>query len=234
MTPSKLFLQALKLPANPGEHTCFYDSEPCDESLAAKEFVKGSFTGWAGVANPSSGFVCAGCVATMNELADITVGGEARDGQKVRNYSWVITTVSAEAFTKAHIAEIRGYCLNPPKPPYVIVIADSGQKQLLYRAPVCVDVNSPVVMLEDEPVSYSIPALRQMLELCGKLIAATGKPPLKEPLNVSTTRFILECWPDEGEELINRWQRVSASPLARLALWLSDSKESQRRTYGMD
>ena len=73
-----------------------------------------------------------------------------------------------------------------------------------------------------------------MLTLCGKLIAAVGKPPLKEPFSFNLVRAILDTWPEEGEQLINQWQRVGASPLARLALWISDAKESQRKFYGMD
>ncbi len=230
-TASQLFAIARGIPAPIGPHRCFYCNAVCADDFLSKEFVKGSFTGWAGVANPNSDFVCGGCVATMNESADIQIPNESRIGQRIRNYSWLITESSARAFTKAHIAEIRQHCLNPPQPPFVLVISDSGQKQLLYRAPVCLDVNSPIVMLEDEPIPYLIPALSQMLDLCGLLIAATGKPALREPVSFSFARAILTAYPATGEKMLEEWERVQSTPLARLATWLSASKEDQKEKY---
>lgn len=234
MKGSLLFAKARGIPLTAGQYSCFYCGASCAEGHPVKQYVKGSFTGWSGVANPSAEFVCGGCVASMDESATVPLPNEVREGQRIRNYSWLVTETSAKAFTKAHVAEIRAIALNPPAPPFALIISDSGQKQLIYRAPVCLDADSPIVMLEDEPISYSIPQLRQILGLCGKLIAAVGKPPLKEPFSFNLVRAILDTWPEEGEQLINQWQRVGASPLARLALWISDAKESQRKIYGLD
>lgn len=234
MNASTLFANARKIPLTAGKHSCFYCGASCAEEFPVKQFVKGSFTGWSGVANPSADFVCGGCVASMDESAIVSLPNEVREGQRIRNYSWLITETNAKAFTKAHIAELRAVALYPPPPPFALIISDSGQKQLIYRAPVCLDARTMTVMLEDEPISYSIPQLQQMLVLCGKLIAGVGKPALKENFTGSIVRYILETWSEEGERLIEQWERVRQNPVARLALWLSDGKEAQRRVYGLD
>lgn len=226
----ELFARAQGIAPRTGSHRCFYCGAGCDSTYSSKEFVKPSFNGWSGVASPDSSAVCAGCVACLNESADITLPHESRTGQRIRNYSWVVTSTSARAFTKAHVAELRAICLNPPAPPFAIVISDSGQKQLLYRGVVAMDRASPTAMLEEERITYQPHQLAEMLSLCGKLIAATGKPALKEKISFNFARAVMDFHAN-GEELIHQWERVQSSPLARLATWLSANKEEQMKAY---
>lgn len=231
ITVPKLLAIAQRADFADGAHFCFYCGASCDDSYSSREYVKSSFNGWTTVAAPNSLAVCAGCVICLNEHADIQLPQEARTDQRMRNYSWIITKGSARAYTKAHVAELRAACLAPPTPPFAIVISDSGQKQLLYRGVVAMDAAMPTLTLEEERITYQPCHLEQILELCGKLIAATGKPALKEPIHFIFARAVIERFPDDGESLLAEWQRVQNTPLARLAIWLSASKEEQQKIY---
>ena len=221
-----------------GPHRCFYCGAPCAEEYPAAEYVKDSFTGRNSVPCPGSPWVCAGCVLCLREKADLTThDGKARTGQKVRGYSWVITGERATACTKADLQHLRYVCLNGPDTvgPWAVVLSDSGQKHLLYRGVVNQTVEYPrTVTLEGEPITYHRDDLLARLQLCGQMVAATGKPALAEE---PTSRFgiaIMERYPGSGERLLLEWERVREQPLSRLAAWLSAPKVDCEKEYPAD
>jgi len=165
-------------------------------------------------------------VLCLREDADIElIDGVKRAGQKVRCYSWVVAGGRAIAATKAHLTHLRALCLEPPEPPFAIVLSESGQKHLLYRGAVCRSREVVTVTLEEERVTYRVPELRDRLDLVGRLVAATGKPALAEPPNVRFGMAVLDRFPESGEQLLMTWESVREEPLSRLAAFLSASKE---------
>ena len=86
------------------------------------------------------------------------------------------------------------------------------------------------VTLEAERVLYRRADLADRLALCGRLIAATGKPALREPINVRFGIAVLDRYRD-GESLLREWSRVREQPLSRLAAWLSPAKEESGHAY---
>lgn len=217
-----------------GPLRCFYCGAPCDGAYPALAYVRDSFTGRNDVPCPGSPAVCTGCVLCLDEAADVTLlTGEHRTGQKMRNWSWLVTERERLAGNKAHRDRWRASCVDPPRPPFALVLADSGQKHLLYRGVVCRSREDVSVTLEGERVDYRPDDLHARLELCGRLIAASGKPALAEPPSVGMALGVLARY-RASEMLLEEWTRVREEPLSRLAHWLSPPKERCEVEYPGD
>lgn len=205
-----------------GAETCFYCGGSCEPIHSASEIVKKSFTGLDTVT--LSNWVCPGCVDSMQEKCDIVqIDGERRRGQKIRGYSWVITSKEKHACTKSHRERLQRLCINPPEPPFVICISDSGQKHLLYRAVVNASRELVTVTLEGEAITYQTHELVARIDLCKRVAAATGKPALKEIMSPQTQMRIVEHY--ESAEFLAAWLDCFSEPLTRLAVWLCPPKD---------
>ncbi|MGE4195965.1 MAG: hypothetical protein AB7G11_02420 [Phycisphaerales bacterium] len=224
-----------------GSQRCYYCGAACGsgDDGPVSTFVKDSFTGRSEVVSPGSDRVCAGCLLCLRETASVPlIDGTVRQLAKcaMRSWSWLITAERAVAASKAHLRELRSACLDgiAADGPWAIVLSDSGQKHLLYRGVVNHGVNPPwTVTLEGERIGYHPDALRSRISLCGRLIAATGKPALREPVGVNFAIDVIERYRD-GESLIEEWSRVRREPLSRLAAWLSAKKENAQHEHPAD
>jgi hypothetical protein len=211
-----------------GDKRCYYCGACCSGNFTAKKYVKPTFTNRDIVKFPSSQFVCKNCVDSMEskypkiKLAD----GEERENQRVRQYCWVLTKDEKIAATKAHISFLRDTILNPPEPPFVICLADSGQKQILFRAPVAMDRDVFDVILEDDYISVDREELKQLLDLCKPLVAAIGKVAIISDFTMSTYIKVEEYF--GSLDYLEKWEKHKNKPLAKLAAWLSvNQKEAQ-------
>lgn len=211
-----------------GPAICFYCCGACQETNPADKIVKSSFTGLDSVT--LSPWVCDGCIAAMQEKADILLlGGEIRSGQKIRGYSWIITEQSRLAATKAHKAELLELCLNPPEPPFVICLTESGQKHLLYRAVVNAARDVVTVGLELEQITYRPSDLAERIELTKRVCAATGKPAMQDTMSPQTLMRIVDYY--ESEEILEAWLGCYKESLTRLAIWLTPAKSECEIEY---
>lgn len=233
-TVPELMLRLVSGRESAGDRLCYYCGACCGEDHTVKEWVKPTFTARATVARPGSGHVCAGCVLCLRQDAELTlIDGEVRAGQKSQGYSYVLGGGRVVAATKAHIDQLRAVCLDPPEPPFAVVLSDSGQRHWLYCGVVNHARESVVVTLEGERVRYSPDELRGRLDLCGRLVAATGKPALAEPVDVRFAAAVMGRYRD-GETLVERWEQVRTEPLSRLAGWLTSKKEDCQHVYPGD
>lgn len=235
LTASNLYALARGVALRPGPHRCWYCGASCDDSHAAATWVKDNCTTRQYAAAPASAHVCAGCVCSLDESASVHVHGEPapRAGQRTRLYSWVIDREQARAYTKAHLAALTAWCLSPPEPPWCIVLATSGQKQLIYRAPVNHGAGPPAaLMLEDERVHYDTDALRDALDAASRVVACTGKPALAERPGFSIYRACADAY--GTTEAAERWSSYFGGPLGRLAGFLAPAKEVCRVRYALD
>lgn len=221
MTAPVLFAIARGEPYSPGSNRCFYCGAPCGETHRSSDLVKDSFTARDTVCGGD--WVCGGCVASMNELASVVLAnGERRELQRVRCYTWVISESKAVAATKSHREWLLQTCINPPQPPYVICLSDSGQKHLLYRAAVNHSREEITVTLEGERITYQPCQLTKRVKLCKQVAAALGKPALFGSLSINQ-QMSLATYFDAGT--LSAWLSVRSEPLTRLAAWFTPAKK---------
>lgn len=113
-----------------------------------------TFTNHNLAAAPWSDAVCQACVATSSgetwktyTQAHPEMGLKAVHPLSWRSYSHVIWAGGHECPTKATVKQ---RLLDPPPPPFLFVVALSGQKHLLFRAHVATDRDRFPVQLEEE------------------------------------------------------------------------------------
>jgi hypothetical protein len=206
-----------------GNNACFYCGGQCDDKHKVKDFVKDTFTNRDIVKCPSSNYVCSGCVCSLNEKADIVlIDGEKRNQQKTRLYSWLFDSNGRIAFTKAHLNIIREIVLSPPEPPFGIVFAVSGQKQLLFRSVLAWNKEEYYVLLEEEKVLVNVEKLKVKLSEAETIIAAIGKPAMGE-MGLNHAIKFYEYY--SNLDLFYKWQAEFMNPLNRLAVFLSPSQK---------
>lgn len=221
MTATHLFSVAHGHAFAAGTERCALCGGSCGNSTRVDSVLSDSFTDWQHV---HGDYLCAPCLLTLR--ADDRV-------DQPRLYSWVLTERAALKRTKAHLAELRDTCLHPPKPPYCIVLAESGQRHLLYRASVTHDATVAGVDLEGERITYLPWDLAERLQLCGMIVAATAKGALSEFEPVGLAIALSEYWSD-FESVFERWVRVRNEPLSRLATFLIGGREECRVAFPSD
>jgi hypothetical protein len=222
---------------NPGPEHCYFCGADCDKTYLSGDYVKDTFTNRDIVKYPASDYVCRGCVESLgwgeDEMPMLDGTVKKRDnarGMAPRMYSWVLTANSRIAFTKAHVSLIRDViCNNQPEPPFSIILADSGQKQLVFRAPVAMSRDVFPVMLEDEIIEVKPAFLRERIALATPIVAATGKPALLDRITIGT--YIAYEKYHGDIDALEAWAAVQRAPLSRLAAWLSPNKEEAQHGY---
>lgn len=229
-TASQLFAQSLGISCH-GKNLCYYCGGSCGAEFPAKNHVKSSFSDTDIVQRPGSEFVCAGCVACLQEKADITlIDGEKRTGQKIRNYSWIITQDSAKAATKSHRERIQLTLVSPPDPPFVLCVSDSGQKHFLpHISRVCHSKRFVTCNLDGEIIVYEPAHLVLRYSLTMQICAVLGKPSLDGLLTTSQSMQVMDYHNDAC--LVDEWNKVCNEPLTRLALWVTPPKKDCANAY---
>lgn len=219
-----------------GSNKCYYCGAFCDDSFLSIDYVKETFTNRDIIKCPNSKFVCAGCVESLGagpdqlELIDgsIKVRENSR-GMQPRMYSWVLMKDKKIVGTKAHIKQFKELILNPPEPPFSIILADSGQKQLIFRAPIALSKNNFSILLEDVIIEVIPELLKEYLYISTKVCAALGKPALLDELNFSSWARFEEYF--KNIEVLEKWLSIRNQPLSRLVAWLSPSKDDAQNEY---
>lgn len=192
-----------------GTESCFYCGNKCSEPYDPPS----AFTGWSDIACPHSRFICGGCLWSLDQKREIA----GRDKlQKTQIYSWLIEEGKQTPYLKSHKSEIREHLLSPPAAPWAFAIAESGQKHLVYRTPVNLELPY-IVRLEMELVAYRPEDLKARIDLAKRVIAAVGHKGAAKP---SVVLAIVA-----GGELAEEWFEVCSEPLTRLALYVCPSKE---------
>lgn len=220
-----------------GQERCFFCGETCGHTFLTKDYVKDTFTNRDIIQFPDSQYVCSGCVESLgngsyDEMGMIDGSVKIRKnarGMSPRMYSWVLTEKERLSATKAHIKELREIILNPPDPPFAIVLADSGQKQIIFRCPVSHDRDNYPVLLEEDVIIVSIIDLQNILKCATRLSAAVGKVALLNPEQINVVTRVFEYYGDLG--FYEEWLKICRQPLAKLAAWLCKNKEEASLEY---
>lgn len=220
-TPALLALAITgKLPSGPNR--CYFCGSACHGLHSKKQHVKSTFTDFSSCVDLSSQFVCDGCVLAMREKVDMP----GRDKpQKTRNYSWVITSNAATPYSKAQIPELRAICLNPPAPPYSLVLAVSGQKQLIFKSLIHTHAKSVSASLEGQSIQWLPGELEDHIEIVAAIAAICGKMSLTATPTLSMAMQLSDALGKDGVQLYESWNQCWSEPLSRLAAFLSPSKK---------
>lgn len=225
MTTPQLLYQAVNgRPMPTGAERCFWCGASCGIGHARRDHVSDSFVGYSEVSAPASGYVCGGCVLATDE---------ADRSKRPRQASWVIDETLAQRLGWGDIDRIRSACLAPPPDPFSIIIAVSGQKHLLYRAPVNHAHDVVTAQVELQRITYRPIELKSRLALCERVAAAAGKPSLAESPTTGFAIAVSDYWSD-ADALIDAWLVVWSDPLSTLAGKLSRPKEFCRDAYPSD
>jgi CRISPR type IV-associated protein Csf1 len=210
---------------------CFYCGDECEYNNLIKDYIKPTFTNYEIVKCPDSKFICNECIwsfATNTETI-ILVDGEVREKSTPRNYSWVIEKDKKFAASKKHVKELREIILNPPEPPFKIIISDSGQKHLLFRAIWAQSINNYPIQFEEEQIIVNIFELENRLIIADKLSAAIGKVAILNPDKMSYAITINNYHGDLTS--YDNWLNIYKEPLSRLAVWLAKNKQEAGYEY---
>jgi CRISPR type IV-associated protein Csf1 len=211
-----------------GDERCFYCGLDCDQSHTVKDHVKKTFTNLDIVKCPGSEYVCGCCVASLITVTTtVLFDGDVKTGRGAapRTYSWVLTGHQNKAFSKKHFDFAREMLSNPPAPPFSIVLADSGKKQIIFRAPVNFERDIFNVQFEEEQILVDRARFEELLTLATYISAAAGKRALLSP-DFNTYRQCVEYFGDE--KLIEQWDTVHSEPMAKLAAWVCKGKDDAR------
>jgi hypothetical protein len=84
-------------------------------------------------------------------------------------------------------------------------------------------------MLEEEIIWVSPALLWERIDLTTPIVAATGKPALKEIVGMST--FSAYYHYHKNTDALEAWQKLQDQPLSRLAAWLAKNKEEAQLEY---
>lgn len=221
MTTPQLFAKAHGKPVASGGIRCALCYGSCATGSPVADVLSDSFTDFARVRGDT---LCDGCMMTLR--------AENREDQP-RLYSWVLTDLSAKRYTKANLTELSTACLNPPEPPYAIVLAMSGQKHLLFKSSPCFDPVMAAIDLEGERVEYLPADLSNRITLCKRIAVACGKPTLSEYNPASMSIQLSNYW-QEWQSLADQWKSVRGEPLSRLATFLTPGKDALKDEYPSD
>jgi hypothetical protein len=218
-----------------GANFCAICGRPCNNSCSCNDYIRPTFTDQDCLNYPESGYICQGCANSMGycvqplPMIDGTTKVDREgSGRPLQNrlFSWVFWGDNNKlAATKAHIRELREFCLNPPtNVPFAITLSDSGQKHQAIKTPVnMANCYQYLVRLEDENIPCVSEQLTMWLGITDRIAAVTGKPSLLEGVGVHGMGMLLHAGLSE-EEIIS-WQHARNTPTGRLATWLTRPKD---------
>lgn len=202
---------------------CFYCGNECDDKCHIKDFVKKTFTNYDIVMYPKSNYICDECVWAFGSKSQIQmIDGEIREGNP-RNYSWFITETKKIAFTKKHIEEIKYLMFHINVIPFKLILSDSGQKHLIFRASWNYDKDNYIVQFEEQKIVINLKDFAYRLFLCNNLSAAIGKVALLNPDKVQYAITVQKYY--NNLKNYEEWLKIYKKPISQLAVWLAKNKQ---------
>lgn len=191
-----------------GENCCICGC-PTGAALKGRDYFGETFRDYREMQDRLSPYICSMCALSLKDVpggvvtyldgTTKTPRSEKR-GLGWRFFSWVLEEGKAPiGATKAHCKELRDIMAHPPVGKlFAIIIADSGQKQLIYRldAQVIPYENTPyLVQFETEQVLINA-EFWTLLGIADRIASVVGKMRVLEPANYL---YLQKCMDAYGE-----------------------------------
>jgi len=135
LTSSHLVFSAAGHKLKPADERCYLCGGPAFDPVPRDEWVKPTFTDFAYAAAPESDAICAACVWALSDRnAELqTMRGKDKP-QRMRNYSHIVHAGQWHAYTKGEKRDIVRHLIDGTGLPELCIIAESGQKHLVFKA----------------------------------------------------------------------------------------------------
>lgn len=140
-----------------------------------KDVISSAFTDGNLAKEPTSSTICYSCTALMKkeawELACEKHGYSpyfpVKDDKKPCVANWMFSShvFSKDGWVRPERSAIAGFLLNPPKPPFVITLADVGKKHVIFKAQVSHSVDDFFVNIDEQTIKVNRQTFSNLLEL---------------------------------------------------------------------
>ena len=183
------------------ESRCFLCGETIQEGIPTKHVFSDVFTDWNRSRYPIGTHVCPAC--------SFTILTNPKNRTSLRNFSFV-------AEEKLHLpdrVEMRQFLVEPPKPPFLIVLAVSQKKHLCFKGTVSYNREIYTVMLEETEVIINRREFTRLLGIVEHFLFAFTKTEITtgEYNQQRVLKFGIDRWewfeeqvkPYRGTELLN-------------------------------
>lgn len=206
--------------------------------LKGKDFFGDTFRDYREMQARLSPYICSMCALSLKDVPSGVVtyldGSQKKPRSALRGLGWrffswyLVEGGEPIGATKAHCKELREVMRHPPVGKrFAIVIADSGQKQLIYRLeaqrierdgmPYLVQFETEQVLIDDE--------FWRMLGIADMLASVIGKTRILEPASYLTLSKCLEAYGDSFSDDFDFFSARIDTPKARLCGFLALKKE---------
>lgn len=197
-------------------HKCCICGCGTSNALLGKDYFGDTFRDYREMQDRLSPYICSMCALSLKDVpsgvvtyidgSTKTPRSEKR-GLGWRFFSWVLEEGKAPiGATKAHCKELRDVMAHPPvEKKFAIIIADSGQKQLIYRldAQFILSESTPyLVQFETEQVLINT-EFWKLLGIADRIASVVGKMRVLEPANYL---FLQKCMDTYGESFAEDYQ----------------------------
>lgn len=180
------------------------------------------FTDYDKLRYPDSDRVCVACAFAFAESVNLPNRDKP---QRIRNYSHFVVDGRWLYCTKGDKEVMQSVLFNPPTGPWLAVIAESGQKHILFRARVNTTPSPYVVQFEETRVTTTAEELRTLVEWIEALCRGFSKTMVRDntyPIH-TINRFGVDRW----RKLEERIAPYRGTRLFALALFLARTENSR-------
>jgi CRISPR type IV-associated protein Csf1 len=196
-------------------------AELSGQGVPRDQVLKDSFMDLDKCASPLSPHLCPPCAWSFSER--VVLPGRDKP-QRLRNYSHFVVQGRWFCLSKGQKREMQQILLHPPEGEWLAVLSVSGQKHLIFRAPVSVGAHVCAVQFEEQRLTYAPAALDSVLTTIQSLLALGFSKTEIETGQYSAARFLkagLAAW----QNLESQLRAPRGAPLFLLALFLAQKEQ---------
>lgn len=169
----------------PHVRLCVLCGDRMTEGIPRSKVFSDVFTDWPYCRNISGTHVCPACCLTILTNPNGRIA--------MRTYSWLATKKELKPLNRPDAREI---LLNPPEPPFLIVLAISQKKHLIFKGTVSYSREVFPIMLEETPVFIQRSEFAELLELVEHFMFGFTKTEIKtgEYNQQRVLKFGVDLW----------------------------------------